>query len=424
MNSDSFEDSLNSLIEALEQFTINDFQNELDDEYNKFLNTSDEKTEDIDENIQDLIENPVLLGPNNVWRMQRGDKIIYVFGELHKPYIKNCFKCYNNAPLGVVEFLKNLAEFNRSYLLDFYLESEFFTKTEEKEKIVYTHNKQTRYIENAKRFNEINNLPCDSKDEILDIYNLRNIFSQCAFPHKAYGKVFNIGCAFKNLRVHRIDTRESNSFPSYNSDKEEYKKRLFNYLHSEIHKKISKNIKHTNQVEQKILYTLYVDAVNTYDFLLRGISPREQNDTISMILPYINICKEIAQIHDMEKYNRIKDLPFLDFFIETIKTFNNEDLKYIFWFIHIDIGLMIMDIYTVARMLRSWSNDYKSSPEPQNIIYYGGDAHAQNIVNILSKLGFSSFKFETANSTYLDRNTEYPKCIKLPFNKYSDMFKR
>jgi hypothetical protein len=78
------------------------------------------------------------------------------------------------------------------------------------------------------------------------------------------------------------------------------------------------------------------------------------------------------------------------------------------------MNLFITDIYTVARMLKTFSN----GKYPYNIIYYGGNDHTINIGRILTRLGAvkTSFDvFEMGNKCIVD--------IKR-FTYFSDMFKR
>jgi len=65
------------------------------------------------------------------------------------------------------------------------------------------------------------------------------------------------------------------------------------------------------------------------------------------------------------------------------------------------MNLFITDIYTVARMLKTFSN----GKYPYNIIHYGGNDHTINIGRILTRLGAvkTSFDvFEMGNKGIVD----------------------
>lgn len=68
---------------------------------------------------------------------------------------------------------------------------------------------------------------------------------------------------------------------------------------------------------------------------------------------------------------------------------NDPDYTHLLYIIVTNAYTSIMDMYTIGRMLRSYSverNNY-SKERARNIIFYGGDMHSMHITSILMHFG-------------------------------------
>jgi hypothetical protein len=97
------------------------------------------------------------------------------------------------------------------------------------------------------------------------------------------------------------------------------------------------------------------------------------------------------------------------------------------------IGLLnakMLDIYTLGRMFKCFDREEKETCQdyPKNIIFYGGNAHSEELRRILTRFGFSTRHYSSSKSLHVNRKRSLtdklePGCIDISNIKfYHNMF--
>ena len=281
------------------------------------------------------------------------NKKIYIFGEYHgkNNECKQIEEAKTDKFIDVTEYFKKIFS-NTDKFIDFYIEDELF-----------------RTIKPSREQDFLNMLRYD--------------FDNCLNPRK------RSKCNYKTVRTHFVDSRiiqkgsrlvASNKIQSLIFDTQKDKSQL-----------------------KKHLYTIIeLSKLNTYEELTDYILK------LSLIIPIIK--KEIER-SDLSQDLIIKN--FRQIIINGYKQlFKIEDWNSIQWTnwnevrkykdILINIQAPLVDIYTVARMFKTFKKTEYLPSKPMYIIYYSGNNHANMVRNFLTSLSFYN---RNSRYMYLDRWT-------------------
>lgn len=419
-----------------------------------------------------------ILGPKNLFKLQRYDRTILLFGEYHIEYEN--YHC-NGSYERIYKFLHSLFSSKRDYIIDFYLENTVYKKEEyEGEFKRYTDFLKERYSP-------------EIIEKTKDIEAVKKIVFNCI-------QTQDRNCKYKNIRVHGVDLRLSKFTPSifypkwltkaslsykidYIRDRiKQFPLLIQNIKESKLYKNINnvlipkdksmllkyadiiiRNYNIINNREIVKDYEYFLDLVNDMDFhkiythyrdnmlftihsdfilkqlknglqnndrrkIYHCIDDIESDDTIKMIIKTI---KKLTDIHhdfcdksDDDTINSLRKGYIVSDLISNICDMAEKNERHdmfnevnnIIYALFMYIGTQQIDLYTVSRMLRSFTKD--NALPPTNIIYYGGNAHTEGIKEILFTLGFYIKSFPRQKT-----QTEGINCIDISeWSTYDNIF--
>ena len=291
------------------------------------------------------------------------NKKIYIFGEHHYP-TDNC--SINKTGIPVFDFIKMNIE-NIPKFIDIFLESPFIMKDQEKLK---------QYID---------------KSQIGTLRNFEKQYSNCLyFKH----------CNLPNIRFHRTDVRKIVFQPPFVP----YILHLIYMIENIIRSKKLEDYKKYLQVYHNIINNQnYNESINIY---------KEKSKNINTLIPllhypfskirkqidntYIDLFKNYIERSLKEIDQKYIDFNFINNFITNLPKnkfpiFTQYDTLKTIVVTNLTFESIFMDIYLLARVFRKFNNEkYKNSKEPENIIIYVGDKHAQTYRKILNQLKFDN----------------------------------
>ena len=193
-------------------------------------------------------------------------------------------------------------------------------------------------------------------------------------------------CPFKNLRTHYIDYRDA--IPM--SDFQQLIIRSYNLYNFIYHTSTSiEKLEELEELESNLLFllshasTIYKEEVkNVKDFINTDKKIRKQLDNCPLkkeILEFINI--KIQKYEEIFKIN-VDDDDVKNFVKRSVDV-DRYLLKRLGFIIYdfVVIYISVMDVYTLARMFRTFKKT--SQEDPENIIVYVGDGHAKTYYGFL-----------------------------------------
>lgn len=297
----------------------------------------------------------------------KGMKKIYIFGENHYP-INNCSN--DQKGMKVLDFIKINIE-NIPKFMDFFTETTYLSKGD-----IYKRN----------------------KDETLTLYKFEERYYNCLYPNKDL-------CDFPNVRFHNTDIRrpfeKNRPFILHffdliyhiqkeydNKDKLEYYLESYkNYINQSKNDESFKEYKNINDLKGliKLVEKIYP---------IKKIAKQLKNSQIKETLT------KYSQNELLKLNYRFMNFNFINKFMTDKRLLDNIVIT------NLRFESIFMDVYLMARVFRSFDQiEYKNSRDPQNIIIYVGDAHAENYRKILDQLKFKR-EFNT-------RAKEHEFCINI-----------
>ena len=277
------------------------------------------------------------------------DMNVYIFGEAHGME-KNCMELKKSNYMNVTNYLKKVFS-NSDKFIDFYLEDVLF-----------------RTVKSGRR------------EDFLTM--LRDDFTDCLHPSK------RTKCKFKTIRAHFVDVRQ-------------IEKKSDPYLTSPIYELIFYSLGWTDKKPTDKKISNKVALLNSYE----GVAKYMLN--IAINTPIIQ--KELDRCSlDKEKmlsifYNILINMYPVFFDIKTLKLLSRKEIsdqeKAVILTI---IAGPIVDIYTIARMFKTFKKTNYFPVKPKNIIYYAGEAHSGFVRAFLNSLGFNlQFRRSPDTETYV-----------------------
>lgn len=275
---------------------------------------------------------------------QKYDKKIYIFGEYHGK-INDCTQV--NLPLfsrnmDISEYLHRLFDTTTKFI-DFYIEDELFRL-----------------------------LPSDRKHNFLHM--LRHDFNNCLNP------TLRKKCKWPYVRTHFVDARMIQ-------------------LKSQIY------IEGTNQV-QNLVFELMHDnrgSLDKYNSILKRLSSLKTHEQIARYL--IEIALSIPIVKKELKRSDLGTKKIISTLIPIVTKiysntfdinvwsspswFNWEDLKNKYILL-VNFLTPLVDIYTIARMFKTFRKSEQMPSRPHYIIYYAGNSHSNITRTFLDMLGFTT----------------------------------
>lgn len=311
----------------------------------------------------------------NYFTSEKYNKRIYIFGEQHTT--NNTCSVKNTVTSNVYDFINKNIKFSDKFI-DIFIELAYVPKN---------------YFKNNKY----------KKKENLDstLRKFEDKYKNCLYLKR--------NCQYPNVRFHYTDVRltdflENKSFYInlseniiglyYNieyGDLLYYQSTLLNLrelLNNNIYKKErNKFLKcmNSNNVDNVIKYLSEIYKHTKIDKQQEKI---KDDHVKSVLMEYLRsfisnikfdfIGKNIQKIINSLPYKKKPD-------IKQLNEFNKLRAE------QEDLDVPFMDIYLMARVFRKFKQiKYQNSKEPENIIIYVGDYHAQNYSNILKTLNFKN----------------------------------
>lgn len=296
-------------------------------------------------------------------------KEIYIFGENHGPIETDM--CSSNNGVDVPYIYDIIFRCNGDKIIDFFVE-DFRCKTKE--------------------CLDINNIRHD--ETLKNINIVRKHFTNCV-TNKKLCKIM-----WPNMRYHSVDRRFSNDSDTSVLELQYNFTRLFytgDYSVSEIKNEIDKMFKIFNILH---CYKIVKQIKNIKSLKIR-----------KFILKWYNI--KLKEIHERnEKIGTVDTKPNN---VNIVQKLNE------YYYIYIDFLCILMDVYTIARIFRSFY-DHNS----KYIIIHVGDFHAINYREILKELKFSEILCLADNYPKVKDFCVDVKSLNLPHfgNKYERSKKR
>jgi hypothetical protein len=324
-------------------------------------------------------------------------KKIYIFGESHN-LKENCSIKKKNS-CNVYDFIKHM--FNIPKMMDMFLETPTIIKGGKYRKTLI---------------------------ESSPLMKFSNRFENCLDLIKK--------CKNSNVRFHNTDVRKGKS----------------------------KNLPFFMKLEINIVDTLFY-AFRYHDLKIYKMALKEINELLSdsdrneyiknsksydLFIPYLlNVYNKFKILRQLEKipYKHVKniltnylyskiskiDLKYfqLDKIISIISKFPKDhipfelfdDLVYLLKYVRenlIELTANFMDFYLMSRLFRRFKQiNFQNSKEPENIIIYVGDIHADNYRAILKKLDFQQEFITKAKGIFVERyDKDWETCIDISKLKY------
>jgi hypothetical protein len=314
-------------------------------------------------------------------------KHIYLLGDYHS-YNTRCFpEGKNSQVIKLIDFFKDTIKENKDDLIDYYLEAP------------YSSEKINSYIDKNIPMGKLKignllkinfTIPRGLKLK-MDFYFKKASalvgtfleFDQCLKYDKKKCKYKNVRFHYCDVRILKVDLYEITLYALANNDNINMDIVNIKQDHTE-----SKNLKK----KYIILYEILKKYQNLFPLNINNIfnnykinkqSDNVKDDDIINVI-YDDYLSDAVYIY-------IQNLQFTD--VEFIlNDFENDNIVpllnfYASWSI---FQIILMDLYLLFRMFRSYNN----GPDSSKIIIYAGDIHIQNYKVILEKLGFEK-RFET-----------------------------
>lgn len=184
---------------------------------------------------------------------------------------------------------------------------------------------------------------------------------------------------------------------------------LFDYVD------IQKSNEYTFPFDYKGIILKHFKTYNVFMYFLR--QEIGEQDFLDYIKPnsFLTLCDTMCYI-----WKKIRKLDLVDKLADTLVIQIFSDFIGLLPEINILYSSPVIEIYSIARMLRT----FKDGTYPENIIFYGGDSHANEIRIILDEMNFTHKKFKTNLSRLKDgRYNEFaPRCIDISEYKYYHQF--
>lgn len=329
--------------------------------------------------MSDLTSKYMINGPNNIIRLENGEKILYILGDYH---FDSQWECQINDDYESIDIDKLLLK---------------FIKEEKKEEY-------DLFIEN-----DISLFKEDNKNVYKDIYirQIRKLFNSKIEFNK---NQIITNKKYPNFRFHYSDIRES--LPFLNLEKYYftptnliYKIRQFNNImkeHQEILLDLKKLLIYLNSNDNKYvnkIKNIYKDKQIQVKInkIFNEIIIANLNDIIkntSNIIIYINT--NINKIKNIDIYFKNFEKLSWDIFLKIKENKNN--ILYLF--------VVLTDLYLIRRFL---DKDYINKS-----ILYTGSGHMVNILFILVKY----FKFKLTNVFYSNNSFNLDNIKNLPIKNF------
>ena len=282
-------------------------------------------------------------------RSNKYDMKIYIFGETHG-------KANNCRDLGINQLLSNMdisnylhqLFLNSDKFIDFYLEDELF------------------------RTNE----PNRNKDFIN---MLRYDFDKCLNPTK------RSKCMFKTIRTHFVDSRRIQKGYVFIGTNE-----IENFIHDLLKEKSAQQnndatIYKLLKLKSYIDITNYILEMSTNIPIINKELNRSSLDKKIIIDIFRSIIPRIYfELFNIDKWNSLF----------RTKSSDAERIELL-----VLIQIPIVDVYTIARMFKTFKKTKYLPDKPRHIIYYAGNIHSDIVKMFLEKLDFENVFSRYSNKT-------------------------
>jgi hypothetical protein len=432
----------------------------------------------------DIINASYILGPQTLTFHQKGDIKIYVFGELHVPYKSNEYKC-NDDSIRTPEFLKNLIE-KTTVPIDFFIEkqiqlvnkkpggygeasvthvSKMYKEPYDIDKIRFLIYDCARLINKNCKYNllRVHSVDLRVEDGSIPTFNviledgIQRLRKQIKRINNGENVIFNKilkqifmidDIHIRNvlieeykycIRLYNLFISPINDFPELSILDDDKKQ---DYIHSLelINNLCKKEDRKQRDKLNEIIHkyeTLNQKYRQQYPLILKYFESPKLKDVNNMkdVYDYLEILfsqihmRQVRSITIIEDYFYRMVKPTFELndrieILQYLKELGNRDLlPKMIGALKRTISIPVMDLYTVARMMRKFKHKpgVYSKP-PKNIIYYGGDHHSNNIRKLLDSLGFSRTDLTAFDSIPEIKDKLKPKCIDISRFKYYHEF--
>lgn len=391
-----------------------------------------------------------ILGPMRLTKLQSLSKTIYIFGELHIPFDQNVSKCQGRS-MRITQFLEFV--FNSTYVpIDYFMETSLYDATAEQ-----IYQPGTNY---------------------LDVYNLRALVQRCVIADKKdcdfpavrshYVDVRDLPeyptfASIEGIQKDEVGTPKV-AIKLCDNIAKDLKTMIPLFQSNKIISKINKQLQNAEDKYKNTVTKLVLQRVKDYTDLLDSIPSIQSVENIYknyeilqtkiQNLYGINIgspSRKSSFASDLEQmYTNISNFYLRDEKKEgggrkegikeegrrrkkgrKEKTRHEKITKHasdigevlysfchsVFWLFAIIIGTPLMDAFTLARMFRTFKQvEYYNSTPPNNIIYYAGNAHAENMIEMIKQVDdfkITEFKSGLASNPVNMYDYDYPYCIDL-----------
>lgn len=307
-----------------------------------------------------------IYGPNSYYIFEQRDlPSLLLFGEYHTELRKKCGDVKDE--IAVDEWLWRLIEQNPDKLFDIYLEKEI----------------PSLFMKERRK----------GSSGAFELLQRR--FERC-LPMYEYK-----GCP-KNVRLHYTDVRSL--FVSIYDVPDR-----INAIKKNNYRLPDKEVSKLQDLIDKILKRVPEAFIDEYTFMNKELSRMDQDITLANGEPLVKYLRR-ESYEALALYNYLVDL-LHDLQVELNTLPRDEDglliinetvMRYLNDIIMLMLSPAILDIYTIARMFRTFQN----APPPRNIIFYGGFAHTVNIAKIMKLL------YGKLSAKYRGRG----QCVKLLYN--------
>jgi len=426
--SEEFDDLYKKIINNYDVRILKSYDDEFIKKFRKFLIDKPDKfiLNKLIDNLNKTYNFEYISGVRMLYKLQKNDMTIYLFGEMHGKR-DACLNLNLNNGVYVEEFIEKIIEYSPVFI-DFYLESPVYhknyktiegRKTIEVLKVIEVQKKtHNLFVLQEKLFNNKNvcskkeHIECKSRLHFIDIRqyddnnnSVDNLIDD--FINSIPLWFFNekLDCLIKILQN---DFKKSLTNSIIKENISSYSE-LYDYFFDEnIH------IKYPNSIFMKEINKSLYDKK-----LLIGKFKNIFIDNLKLSsISFVDFKSCLTVLNDINidillnyKYNDDGRVEEANYFNDLLKIINIP-IVIIFFLVNI-----IMDIYTIARIYKKFSNKDKLDRNtlkpiiPKNIIIYAGSAHIDNYVYF-----FKNYDgFEIIEEVHDISNCLNIKSIKQPF---------
>ena len=287
-----------------------------------------------------------IVGPMSYNEFRYKGRNIGIFGEAHE-FVGNDRVLNKTNSITFSGFLKSLLTQNKQQQYDFFYETDFITKDKEME-----------------------------DDPMADFNGVMSIidydFNMCL-------KIDKTKCPYKNLRAHYCDFRNLIYFESTNVGN------AFNNLHESPGNLPDEVVKY--------LEMLFINPIDEYSKIKAEISKfllhkkiQKQLHNMEHEINFQDFIDKIFDVNEKRIHKMIKKYKNYTFVMSQPPTLKEIRFSKMWIDPFMEIYSLIMDVYILARMLRSFKRHTST-----NIIVYVGDDHAKTYTKFFQSIGADHF---------------------------------